>query len=121
MYNEAIFRHICLSCTHNFVTCSNSHPLFLEDARKHAAVCRSTKLPGETDLLPGDLILWCDMHEEVDLDKEKVILEKAGDHFDITTDGLVSRMLSIEDAHHFIERYNLREVFPGTYILPSKE
>lgn len=121
MYNEANFRHKCLSCTHNFATCSNSHPLFLEDARKHAAVCRSTKLPRETDLLPGDLILWCDMHEEVDLDKEKVILEKAGDHFDITTDGLVSRMLSIEDAMHFIERYSLREAFPEIYILPSKE
>ena len=116
MYNEANFRHKCLSCTHNFATCSNSHPLFLESLRETA-----TKLPRETDFLPGDLILWCDMHEEVDLEKEKLLLEKAGDHFDITTDGLVSRMLSIEDAMHLITRHNLREVFPGTYILPSKE
>ena len=120
MYNEANFRHKCLSCTHNFATCSNSHPLFLEDPRKHAAVHRSTKLPGETDLLPGDLILWCDMHEEVDLDKEKVILEKIDNNWYLTQNK-ADIQITHDEAQHFIERYNLREAFPGTYILPSKE
>lgn len=115
MYNEANFKHKCLSCTHNFATCSNSHPLFLSDAREHA-----TKLPRETDFLPGDLILWCDIHEEVDLDKEKVILEKIDNNWYLTQNKF-DIQLSQDEAQHFIERHNLREVFPGTYILPSKE
>ena len=107
MYVEANFRHKCLSCTHNFATCSNSHPLFLEDAR-------STKLPRETELLP------CDMHEEVDLDTEKVILEKIDNKWYLTQNK-ADIQISHDEAQHFIERYSLREVFPGTYILPSKE
>ena len=111
--NKENFTHKCNRCKHNFATCKSKRCLFLSD------------LPNEINEafpeLEADTVLWCDMYEEVDLDNEKFILEKAGDHFDITTDGLVSRMLSIEDALHFIERYNLREAFPGTYILPSQE